>query len=64
MPSINLAYLMRQRQAVERAILRAKDVHLDDDAELLQSVVVLIDDLTQLVSEFNAAAARRRQRHN
>jgi hypothetical protein len=40
--------LFLQRQAVVRAIERARECRADNDAELLESVVVLLDELEEL----------------
>jgi chromosome segregation ATPase len=45
MGNVTLTTLRRQREAVERAIKRAREYRADEDAELLQSIAVLIDHL-------------------
>jgi hypothetical protein len=42
--------LFLQRQAVVRAIKRARECNADNDAEILESVVVLLDELDEMAS--------------
>jgi hypothetical protein len=41
--------LMRQRAAVVRAIARAREARADEDAEILESVVHLLEEFHKLV---------------
>jgi hypothetical protein len=45
--------LFLQRQAIKRAIERARECRADNDAEILESVIALLDTLEELTRRIN-----------
>jgi anti-sigma factor ChrR (cupin superfamily) len=50
--------LFLQRQAVVRAIERARECRADNDAEILESVVALLDELAELARRISTPPKR------